>query len=262
LLVALGGLSLADVAKPDRLDRAGVDQGALFRLADRTGELTVEVGHPAEEPLREAAIELRAHRGVSVQLGVVLLPLAQALFERARGVGADLRPLLEVPARGRLVESIDGVLVEDEPAGRAQERHDLVQGTGKVGDVMQRQAGDDGVKRLGIREVLQRGGPEEVARGGVGVDRHDAVTRASERSREVTPATAHLEHASGHRRKMGMHERVELHPRLSAAGSPGSRNPWASTPDEGLGPTRGHDSAALASSYRRDKLGELHVAMR
>jgi hypothetical protein len=236
LLAALGDLSLADVVKPDRLDRAGVDQGALFRLADRTGELTVEVGHPAEESLREAPVQLRAHRGVSVQLGVVLLPLVQALFERARGVGADLRPLLEIPARGRLVESIDGVLIEDEPAGRAQQRHDLVQGARKVGDVMQRQAGDDGVKRLGIREVLQRGGPEEVARGGVGVDRHDAVTRASERSREVTPATAHLEHASGHRRKMGMHERVELHPRLSAAWSLGSCNPCASTPDEGLGP--------------------------
>jgi hypothetical protein len=236
LLVALGALSLTDVAKPDRPDRPGVDQGALFRLADRTGELTIEVGHPAEESLREAAVEFRAHRGVSVRLGVVLLPLVQALFERARGVGADLRPLLEIPARGRLVESIDGVLVEDEPAGRAQQRHDLVQGARKVGDVMQRQAGDDGVKRFAIGEVLQRGGPEEVAGGRVGVDRHDAVTGASERSREVTAAAPHLEHASGHRRKMGMHERVELHPRLSAAWSRGSCNPWASTPDEGLGP--------------------------
>ena len=82
---------------------------------------------------------------------------------------------------------------------------------------MQREAGDDGVERFGIGEVLQRGGLEEVARGRVGVDRHDAVTGASERSREVTGAASHLEHASGDRRKMFMHERVELHLRRSAA---------------------------------------------
>ena len=82
---------------------------------------------------------------------------------------------------------------------------------------MQRQAGDDGVERFGIAELLKRGGTEEVAHGRVGVDRHDAVTGASERPREVTAAAPHLEHPGGHRRKMRVHERVELHPRLSAA---------------------------------------------
>jgi hypothetical protein len=68
-------LSLADVAKAGGLDRASVDQRALLQIDDGAGELAVEVGHPGEEPLAEAEVELLAHRGVPVQAGVVFLPV-------------------------------------------------------------------------------------------------------------------------------------------------------------------------------------------
>lgn len=95
------------------MDRAGVDERLLFCLAGHAPELAVEVRPPREEALGEATVELAAHRGIPVQVGVIVAPLAQAPLERLRRVRASLGALVEVPARGWLVESLDGVLVDD-----------------------------------------------------------------------------------------------------------------------------------------------------
>jgi hypothetical protein len=188
-------------------------QGALTVRVTKAAEDS-EVGHPGEEALGEAAVELVAHGGIPVQLGVVVLPLAQALVERARGVGSDLRALLEVPGSGRLVESVDGVLVDDQPARRAQQAHDLVERARKVGDVVKRQAGHDRVERIGSSEVLERGGLEDVPGRCVGVDRHHCVSGFCDCAREVTAATAHLEDPGRRRGEVLGYERVQV-PRLS-----------------------------------------------
>jgi hypothetical protein len=107
------------------------------------------------------------------------------------------------------------VLVEDEPAGRPQERRDLVERARKVRDVMERETGDDGVERVGVGELLQRRGAEEVARGRVGVDRHHVVSSFGEGARQVTAATAHLEHSSRRRGEVLSYERVQAHRRDS-----------------------------------------------
>ena len=77
---------------------------------------------------------------------------------------------------------------------------------------MQREASDDRVERIGVGELLKCGGPEEIAVGRVGIDRHDPVACACHRSREIAPPAPHVEHARRRRRKVLMDERVKTHP--------------------------------------------------
>src|SRR5215210_6557566 len=104
-------LHLADVAEPERPDRASLDQGALESLARDSVEEAKEVGTPFEAPLLEAPVELRPHRVGPVQSRVLLMPAREQLLDRGGGSFlAAGRPkgelLAEEPVRGRLVQPV------------------------------------------------------------------------------------------------------------------------------------------------------------
>ena len=58
-------------------------------------------------------------------------------------------------------------------------------------------------------ELLERDLAEDRPRGGDWVDREHIVTRGLERTRELTPTAADLEHPGRHLRKLGKHPFVE-----------------------------------------------------
>ena len=78
------------------------------------------------------------------------------------------------------------------PPGRSS-RAILATAPLEVMDVMERADGDEGVERLGVGEVLERNGLEDVALRRVRVDRGDGEAPVCERSRQVAAAAPDLE---------------------------------------------------------------------
>ena len=182
---------LAHKVEADRLDGAGVDERLLLLGRDGGRELAVQVGRRGEVDLGEPARERREHRSGGVQVAMLLVPPVDAVLGRRRcAVG---RALVEVPAGGVVVEAFPSVLVDDDPPAGAQQLRHLGDRAIEVMDVMERADGDEGIERLGVGEVLERNGLEDVALRGVRVDRGDGEAAVCEGSRQVAAAAPDLE---------------------------------------------------------------------
>jgi hypothetical protein len=198
--------ALADEAKARGLDLPSLDQPKLLERLDGV-ELLMEVGTPLEEALREATVQLLAHRAVVVQPGVLLIPPAKKPL-RGRWYVGILR-VRHVPAGRSLVHPVEGVFVDDEDPRGPQELGDPVEATREVMDVMQRSAGDHSIERPVIVEVLECYPAKDRSRGRLGIDGDDAMTGSRKRPRQLAASASDLQYPTAGRREVAEHECVE-----------------------------------------------------
>src|SRR5215208_6093639 len=162
-----------DVAEPGGVDVTGLYGCSLVRLRHPLGEVRVEVWHPLEPALHEAALELAPHHpGVvkaflsptgEVRLRVIPVvavpsfiaaPPAAALEPRRMRRWGGGRKALQGPLGRGPFESLPGKLDYDKGAtSREQARH-LVQGRAEILDVVQGQDRHDVVERAWIGKIL------------------------------------------------------------------------------------------------------------
>src|SRR5687767_3900153 len=126
---------------------------------------------------------------------------------------------LEVPACRPLVEPIEGVLDDDQPAARHEHALQLGQPAREVVNVMERSARDDSVEWRRIGELFDRYRLEDRALGCGRIDRDNPVAQFVKRSSEPAIAAPDLEHAYGGRRQLGCHKLEEVHVRATSSSS-------------------------------------------
>jgi hypothetical protein len=186
----------ADVAKPGRCEPAGIYEPTFRVLVHGLPRFTMEIGLPRKRSLLEARLESREHRGRRVEVLVLVTPLLQ--------VDADL------PGRAS-IEALPGELVENENAVGSKERHDPVESSVELADVVQRATCDHRLERARLLELLDRRASENLAIRCIRVDREYFVTRRGKLGRQLTVAAADLEHTGGRRRELRQKEREYVH---------------------------------------------------